>query len=46
MQVQEYEGSSGDDVFEYRFLKDGNLIIFAWKAAGGEVPREVIIRFS
>ena len=43
IQGQEYDGSTGDDVFEYRFSKDDKLIIYAWKAAGGEVPREVII---
>ena len=33
-----------DDVYEYRFEKDGRLIIVLWKARGGDVKREVIVR--
>jgi hypothetical protein len=33
-----------DDAREYRFSRDDELIIVAWKARGGDVPREVTIR--
>lgn len=32
-----------DDAREYRFSRDDELIIVAWKARGGDVPREVTI---
>lgn len=34
-------GTQDDDVNEYRFEKDGQLIIIAWKARGGDVKRYV-----
>lgn len=32
-----------DDVYEYRFEKDGALIVVLWKARGGEVYRDVAV---
>lgn len=45
VQGQDYLlGTSKDDVQEYRFKKDDKIIIVTWKAAGGDVPRQVIIQ--
>lgn len=35
--------ANDDDVYEYRFAKDNQLIIVIWKARGGDVAREVTI---
>ncbi|MFQ5615180.1 MAG: phosphodiester glycosidase family protein [Anaerolineales bacterium] len=40
-QGQDDEWNAGDDVFEYRFEKDGQLIIVVWKAQGALDERDV-----
>lgn len=48
--IGQYQGQNDhgnledDDVYEYRFEKDGKTIIIAWKARGGDAPREVIFQ--
>ncbi len=43
-QGQGDQGLPGDDdVYEYRFEKEGQLIIVIWKSRGGDVPRDVTI---
>ncbi|MBN1315222.1 MAG: hypothetical protein JXA42_07135, partial [Anaerolineales bacterium] len=37
------DNGSSDDVYEYRFEKDNDLIIVTWKARGGDTPRDVVI---
>jgi hypothetical protein len=39
----DHGGPQDDDVYEYRFGKDGRTIIVLWKARGGDVPRTVTI---
>jgi hypothetical protein len=36
-------GPQDDDVYEYRFSKDGQTLIVLWKARGGDVPRKVTV---
>lgn len=44
-QGQQDRGSAqDDDVYEYRFDWGGQLVVVAWKARGGDTPRQVVIR--
>jgi hypothetical protein len=43
-QGQDDRGRPGDDVYEYRFARDGETIVAIWKARGGDESRSVTIR--